>query len=94
MKFTEHVKIRTEKFGTVIFDTLTEKIFITGPVGSEILQLIQREKELPDILDELIRRYEADEKSIQNDVIEFVDQLKSSHMVHSEETRWDTTGKP
>ena len=41
MNFTEHTKIRKEKFGTVVFDTLTEKIFITDTVGTEILQLIK-----------------------------------------------------
>ena len=40
MNFTEHTKIRKEKFGTVIFDTLTEKIFITDQIGSEILCLV------------------------------------------------------
>jgi len=94
MKFAEHVKIRTEKFGTVIFDTLTEKIFITDPIGGEILQLIQQERALPAIIDELSSRFAADEASIQNDVIEFVDHLKSSQMVQVEETLWDSTGKP
>ncbi len=45
MNFTEHVKIRSEKFGTVIFETLTEKIFITNETGAEILQLIEQGKD-------------------------------------------------
>ncbi len=42
MNFTEHTKIRKEKFGTVVFDTLTEKIFITDEVGGQILELIEQ----------------------------------------------------
>ncbi len=53
MNLTEHTRIRIEKFGTVVFDTLTEKIFITGEIGSEILQLIEQGKHLPEIVSEL-----------------------------------------
>ena len=45
MNFTEHVKIRNEKFGTVIFETLSEKIFITNGTGAKILELIGQGRE-------------------------------------------------
>ena len=58
MNLTEHTKIRKEKFGTVVFDTLTEKIFITDQIGGEILQLIEDGKDLPQILSTLSDNYE------------------------------------
>lgn len=54
MNFTEHTKIRKEKFGTVVFDTLTEKIFITDQIGAEILQLIGQGKDLLEIIIERV----------------------------------------
>ncbi len=81
MNFTEHTKIRKEKFGTVVFDTLTEKIFITDQVGAEILQLIEQGKNLPEILNELWCSYDGDEQMIEKDVIEFTDQLKLNNLV-------------
>ncbi len=81
MNFTEHTKIRKEKFGTVVFDTLTEKIFITDQVGSEILQLIERGKRLPEIVGELGEIFDGDSQSIEKDVIEFTDQLKSNNII-------------
>ena len=81
MNFTEHTKIRKEKFGTVVFDTLTEKIFITDQVGAEILQLIEQGKNLPEILNELLCSYDGDEQMIEKDVIEFTDQLKLNNLV-------------
>ena len=81
MNFTEHTKIRKEKFGTVVFDTLTEKIFITDQVGAEILQLIEQGKNLPEILNELWCSYDGDEQIIEKDVIEFTDQLKLNNLV-------------
>ena len=85
MNFTKHTKIRKEKFGTVVFDTLTEKIFITDPVGAEILQSIEQGKELPAIVDELSEIFDGDRETIEKDVIEFTDELKSNNIVSAQE---------
>ncbi len=81
MNFTEHTKIRKEKFGTVVFDTLTEKIFITDRIGGDILQLIEQGKDLPEILSVLGDNYDGDRQTIEKDVVEFTDQLKSDNIV-------------
>ena len=81
MNFTEHTKIRKEKFGTVVFDTLTEKIFITDQIGGEILELIEQGKDLPEILSVLGNSYDGDEQMIEKDVVEFTDQLKPNNIV-------------
>ncbi len=81
MNFTEHTKIRKEKFGTVVFDTLTEKIFITDQIGGEILQLVEQRKDLPEILSTLGDSYDGDKQMIEKDVVEFIGQLKSNNIV-------------
>ena len=81
MNFTEHTKIRKEKFGTVVFDTLTEKIFITDQIGGEILQLIEQEEDLPDIITELCDSYDGDRQAIEKDVIEFTDCLRTENII-------------
>lgn len=81
MKFTDHTKIRKEKFGTVVFDTLTEKIFITDQIGGEILQLIEQGKDVPEIISALGESYDGDEQSIEKDVVEFTEELKSSKII-------------
>lgn len=81
MNFTEHTKIRKEKFGTVVFDTLTEKIFITNEIGGEILQLIKQGKDLAEALRVLCDNYEGDKQMIEKDVVEFTNQLKSNNIV-------------
>ena len=81
MNLTEHSKIRKEKFGTVVFDTLTEKIFITDQIGGEILQLIEQGRQLPEIVSELGEVFDGDSQIIEKDVIEFTDQLKSNNIV-------------
>ena len=81
MNFTEHTKIRKEKFGTVVFDTLTEKIFITDQIGGQILQLIEQGKDLPEIVSTLGNSYEGDKESIEKDVVEFTGQLKLNNII-------------
>ena len=81
MNLTEHTKIRKEKFGTVVFDTLTEKIFITDQIGSEILQLIEQGKHLSEIVSELGEVFDGDSQMIEKDVIEFTEQLKSNNII-------------
>ncbi|MFQ6034373.1 MAG: PqqD family protein [Sedimentisphaerales bacterium] len=81
MNFTEHTKIRKEKFGTVVFDTLTEKIFVTDQIGGEILQLIEERNDLPDIVNILTDSYDGDRQMIEKDVVEFIDQLKSNRII-------------
>ena len=81
MKFTDHTKIRKEKFGTVVFDTLTEKIFITDRIGGEILQLIEQGKDPPDIFNTLADSYDGDKQMIEEDVLEFTEQLKANNII-------------
>ncbi len=83
MNLTEHTKIRKEKFGTVIFDTLTEKIFITDQIGSEILRLIEQGKRLPEIVSELGGIFDGDSKMIEDDVVEFTEQLKANNIINN-----------
>ena len=81
MNFAEHTKIRKEKFGTVVFDTLTEKIFVTDQIGGEILQLIEQGKDLPEIVSVLGDNYDGDKQEIEKDVVEFMEQLSLNNIV-------------
>lgn len=81
MNFAEHTKIRREKFGTVVFDTLTEKIFVTDQIGGEILQLIEQGKDLPEIVSVLGENYDGDKQEIEKDVVEFMEQLSLNNIV-------------
>ncbi len=83
MNLTEHTKIRKEKFGTVVFDTLTEKIFITDEIGSEILQLIEQGRQLPQIISELGKMFDGDSQMIEDDVVEFTEQLKANNIINN-----------
>jgi len=80
MNFTEHVKIREEEFGAVIFETLGEKIFVTNETGSKILQRIEQGKDLAQIVDELKKIY-IENPQTEKDVTDFIGCLKEKNLI-------------
>ena len=62
MQFKKFIKTREEKFGTVIFDTLREKIFATNAQGADILRLLKEGRSEDGIIDELGASYDGERK--------------------------------
>lgn len=80
MKLAKHVKIREEKFGAVIFDTLREKVFVVNKQGADILRLVMN-KSLEETVEELMKSYKGNLKEITNDVVKFIDQLENNNLL-------------
>ena len=75
MEFKKHVQVRKEKFGTVIFETLKEKVFVTNSTGADIVERL-KEKKTPDaIITELAAQYSTDKEAIADDVNSFINNL-------------------
>lgn len=83
MQFKEDVKIRQEKFGSVIFDTLREKVFITNESGMDILHLLKEGRSVEEIIDTLANSYKTQSADIKDDVVGFIAQLKESGIIDS-----------
>lgn len=81
MNFTEHVKIREEKFGSVIFETLKEKVFVTNETGKEILKLLEQGKSQEEIVAILRDDYVTFDSGIENDIVDFITQLKEKGII-------------
>ncbi len=81
MRFAKFVKIRQEKFGAVVFDTLKEKVYLTNEVGGQILKSIEDGRGEDEILKSLKDSYDADAFKIQNEATSFIEQLKKNNLV-------------
>lgn len=81
MVFSEHVKVREEKFGAVIFETLKEKVFVTNEAGKDILGLIEKGDSVAEILTKIKDVYETEISQIQDDVKDFIAQLKEKGII-------------
>lgn len=76
MTFKEYIKVRREKFGSVIFETLTEKVFVTNHIGSDILTLIEEGKNADEINKSLETKYSANSQTIQQETSTFINDLR------------------
>ncbi|NIM04059.1 MAG: PqqD family peptide modification chaperone [Armatimonadetes bacterium] len=83
--FDKHVKIRQEKNGAVVFDTLREKVFITDEIGAHILRLMKEGLSAEEMAAVLAERYEQAPEVIQRHLTEFIQQLEESALVTAEE---------
>ena len=80
MVFPKYVKVRQERFGAVVFDTLREKVLVSNPTGAEILRLLGEEKSVEDICGELSRSYDGDPAQLKAEVNNFVDELRKREL--------------
>lgn len=81
MQFAEFVKLRNEKFGAVVFDTLKEKVYVTNETAGEILDLIKQGKSKEEIIDALEENYRSDAETIEKEVSEFLQELENLKVV-------------
>lgn len=81
MEFNKHVQVRKEKFGTVIFETLKEKVFVTNSTGSEIIERLKEKKAPATIINELASAYGADPENIADDVNCFIANLTKQEVL-------------
>ncbi len=81
VEFAKHVKIRDEKFGVAIFDTLREKVFVTNKQGADILRLVMDGKSREEIVEALVNEYDVGHEIIRNDVTSFIDHLVETNLL-------------
>jgi hypothetical protein len=80
MILNEHVKVRAEKFGAVIFETLREKVFITNETGRDVLNLMAKGYSEGKIIEALATDYSVEAAGIKEDVLNFISQLKNNNI--------------
>ena len=83
MVFTEHVKIREEKFGAVIFETLKEKVYVTNETGKDILAFLKEGNAPNEIIDSLANKYNQDRTFVESDVKDFIESLLKNGLVNN-----------
>lgn len=81
MQFAKFVKLRKEKFGSVVFDTLKEKVYVTNESAGEILNLIKQGKAKEEITSFLKECYQCEGETIEKEVSEFLGELENSKIV-------------
>jgi hypothetical protein len=81
MKLAKFVKFREEKFGGVLFETRSEKVFTLNPTATAVVREIQSGTAEPDIASNVTAKFEGDDGDIRREVGEFLADLRGKGLV-------------
>ena len=81
MRLAKFVKFREEKFGGVLFETKSEKVYTLTPTAAAVVQEIAAGVAAEDIAPRLAARFESTDGSIARDVEAFLADLRTKGLV-------------
>ena len=81
MRLAKYVKFREEKFGGVLFETRSEKVYTLTPTAAAVVQEIQSGCAPADIVPRLQQRFDDSGGAIAREVEAFLGELRSKGLV-------------
>lgn len=81
MQLARYVKFREEKFGGVLFETRSEKVFTLNPTATAVVREIQAGADENAIVDRLQDRFEDRSGAIARDVAALIAELRQRGLV-------------
>ena len=81
MKLSKYVKFRAEKFGGVLFETRSEKVFTLNPTATAVVREIESGAPESAIADRVKAQFVGDDGAIEQEVREFLEDLRRKGLV-------------
>ncbi len=81
MKLAKYTKFREEKFGGVLFDTRSEKVFSLNPTAAALVHQLRAGCDEHGIVEHLQARFRAADGSIERDATAFIASLRQQGLV-------------
>lgn len=81
MQLAKYVKFREEKFGGVLFETRSEKVFTLNPTATAVVREIQAGGDERAIVGRLTDRYDDRSGAIERDVVALIAELRQRGLV-------------
>ena len=81
MKLAKYVKFREEKFGGVLFETRSEKVFTLNPTAAAVVREIEQGGGEADIVARLKMGFHDNDGAVAGEATDFIAQLKSQGLV-------------
>ena len=82
MKLAQYVKFREEKFGGVLFETRSEKVYTLSQTGSAVVKEISTEGgDAAAVIERLKVKFDDADGTIEKDAIEFINDLKTKGLL-------------
>ncbi len=76
MRLAKYVKFREEKFGAVLFETRSEKVFTLNPTATAIVREIEAGGDEGAIAARLKARFDDRDGAIEREVVTFIADLR------------------
>jgi hypothetical protein len=81
MRLAKFVKFREEKFGAVLFETRSEKVFTINPTGTAVVREIEIGGDERAITARLKDRFDNRDGAIEREVVAFIADLRQRGLV-------------
>ena len=81
MKLANYVKFREEKFGGVLFETRSEKVYALNPTAAAVVREIEEGRAERDIMQRLRDRYRDSGGTIEREAAAFITDLRQKKLV-------------
>jgi coenzyme PQQ synthesis protein D (PqqD) len=81
VRLAKYVKFREEKFGGVLFETKSEKVYTLTPTAAAVVQEISAGCPPGDIAPRLAERFASKDGAIERDVEAFLAELRAKGLV-------------
>jgi hypothetical protein len=81
MRLAKYVKFREEKFGGVLFETRSEKVYTLNPTAVAIVKEVQAGADAPEIARRLKSRFEDPADALDRDVSSVIAGMREMGLV-------------
>ena len=81
MRLSRYVKFREEKFGAVLFETRSEKVFTLNSAGTAVVREINAGCDEAQIVVRLKDRFDARDEVIEREALAFIADLRIKGLV-------------
>ena len=81
MKLAPFVKFREEKFGAVLFETRSEKVYTLSPTGAAVVREVLSGADAKTLAERLKGKYEDTSGSMEKEALDFLAQLREKGLV-------------
>ena len=81
MRLAKHVKFREEKFGGVLFETRSEKVYTLTPTAAAVVKQVAQGRAANEIAPALVQTFDADGATVERDVKAFLTELTEKGLV-------------
>lgn len=81
MKLAPFVKFREEKFGAVLFETRSEKVYTLSPTGAAVVREVIAGADSANLVDKLKEKFEDPSGNMAAEAVSFLGQLKEKGLV-------------